>query len=77
MEQTSSNLLVHIIKKTGTNQSEDLTKTNLSKRFKMSIWMLLVQKKHIICFTQNILQEKNINIVIDKNSLAIAEELFY
>lgn len=39
--------------------------------------MLLVQKKHIICFTQNILKEKNINIVIDKNSLAIAEELFY
>lgn len=77
MEQTSSNLLVHIIKKTGTNQSEDLTKTNLSKRFTMSIWMLLVQKKHIICFAQNILQEKNINIVIDKSSLAIAEELFY
>ena len=32
MEQTSSNLLVHIIKKTGTNQSEDHTKINLSKR---------------------------------------------
>ena len=77
MEQTSSNLLVHIIKKTGTNQSEDHTKINLSKRFTMSIWMLLVQKKRIICFTQNILQEKNINSIIDKSSLAIAEELFY